>query len=175
MSKYAPDVHKFSSTQIQLPDELHSAFRAATKNIPAASLGEEGRETEPHVTALYGLHETEPESTRKVVAGHPPIKGRLGFASVFKNDDADVLKLDVHSPGLHALNAGLKSLPNSNSHPEYKPHVTLAYLKPGHGDKFAGKAIPGLTGKQFESSSVVFSSRNGKRTTLPLRPKSRYE
>lgn len=175
MSKYASDVHKFSSTQIQLPEELHSAFKVAAKSIPATSLGEEGRETDPHVTALYGLHDAEPDTARKIVAGHSPIKGRLGFVSIFRNDDADVAKLDVHSPGLHALNAGLKSLPNSNSHPDYKPHVTLAYLKPGHGAKFAGKAIPGLTGKQFEANSVVFSSRNGKRSTLPLRAKSRYE
>jgi len=175
VSKYVAPVHKFSSTQIQLPAELHSAFKAATKAIPDSVLAADGRESEPHVTALYGLHDEDPGAAKKIVSRHPPVKGRLGFATLFKNDEHDVVKMDVHSPGLHALNADLKKLPNSNSHPEYKPHVTLAYVKAGHGDKFDGKAIPGLTGKSFSADGVTFSSSNGKRTHLPFRAGSRYE
>ncbi len=175
MSKYVAPVHKFSSTQIQLPEELHPAFKAATKAIPDSSLAPDGRETEPHVTALYGLHDEDPAEVKQVVSRHAPVKGRLGFATLFRNDEHDVVKLDVHSPGLHALNADLKKLPNSNSHPDYHPHLTLAYVKSGEGEKFAGKAIPGLTGKSFSTSGVVFSSRNGKRTNVPFRKGSRYE
>jgi hypothetical protein len=39
--------------------------------------------------------------------------------------NGDVLKVDIDSPDLHRLNGKIaEALPNTDTHPEYKPHAT---------------------------------------------------
>jgi 2'-5' RNA ligase len=38
---------------------------------------------------------------------------------------------------LEEVNKRLSELPNSNQFPEYKPHITIAYVKKGLGQKYA--------------------------------------
>ena len=38
---------------------------------------------------------------------------------------------------LEEVNKRLSELPNSNQFPEYKPHITIAYVKKGLGKKYA--------------------------------------
>src|SRR5262249_17754981 len=52
-------------------------------------------------------------------------------------------------------------------HPAYKPHITLAYIKPGLGQKYVGSHA--LEGREFDLGDLVFSSRNGTRAVIPLR------
>jgi DNA polymerase-3 subunit beta len=163
--------HKFSSTQVNLPPEFHKAFSAATASIPESDLSEEGRETEPHITALYGLHAEEPSDIKKILKKEPPVTAKIGKASVFKGDDQDVVKLDIESPDLRRINAALSKLPNSNEHPKYEPHLTLAYVKPGEGTKYIGKEIPGLTGKTVTFDALTFSAKDRTKTDIPLSAK----
>lgn len=48
--------YKFSSTQIALPPDMASALLELGKQIPDEDLAEDGRETDAHVTLLYGIH-----------------------------------------------------------------------------------------------------------------------
>ncbi len=146
-----------------IPDSAVSGEYGAGYGGASAS---SGRELDHHITALYGLKTTNPEDVRKVLAGEPPIKVTFGETSVFKNDEGDVLKLDIDSPDLHRLNAKLAELPNSNTFPTYKPHATLAYLKPGYGKDFAGDRT--LAGKSVVIDKVRFSGADGKSTDIKL-------
>ena len=57
---------------------------------------------------------------------------------LFENLEFDVVKLGViKTPKLEEINKRLSELPNSNQFPEYKPHITLAYVKKGSGQKYA--------------------------------------
>lgn len=94
---------------------------------------EEGREDKPHITVLYGLHTTNPNDIKKIIKDFGTIKATLGKISKFDNKpEYDVLKIDVKSPELHALNKALKKLPFTSDYPKYEPHATLAYVKKGH-------------------------------------------
>lgn len=159
---------EYSSTQVQLPENVGKRMKEASARIPDADLAEDGREEDPHVTVKYGLHGEDAEEVRKLLAGEGPIRVKLGKSSLFENDDADVLKVDVESEDLRLLNAKIAALPNSDKHPDYKPHATIAYLKPGSGKKYAGKPVPGVSGKEVVIDRLTFSGKNGEKVEIPL-------
>lgn len=163
--------HEYSSTQLNLPAAIATAMRRFGASIPDSLLAEDGREKEAHVTVKYGLHSTSDSGVRKAIADESPVTIVLGKISLFRNDDADVVKVGVQSPGLRRLNQKISTLPNSDTHPDYQPHATIAYLKPGKGAPYAGKSVPGVTGKSVTADAVVFSSKSGNRSTIPLEKK----
>ena len=168
------EVHEYSSTQFNMPREIADAVVKFGKDIPEDVIGEEGRESESHVTAFYGLKSASPEETREAINGTEPISVKLGKTSLFENEDADVLKIDVDSPELEAINKKLKKLPNGNEHPKFEAHVTIAYLKPGKGKPYAGTDVPNVTGKTVTLDTLIFSSKNGEKTPIKLKPRARY-
>lgn len=177
--------YKYSSTQVNLPSEFHKAFTDAAAGIPDSDLdtaegsdyggasASTGRETDPHITVLYGLHATEPAAVKKLLADQGPITATLGKVSIFKGKDADVVKIDINSPELHALNAKLRKLEHTNDYPDYTPHLTLAYVKSGEGEKYVGKSSPGLTGKTVTFNRVMFSGKDQSRTDIPLKAETK--
>lgn len=163
--------HEFSSTQVNLPPAFRQAFHRAIMAIPEEDLAEDGREMEPHITVKYGLHDEQPDATATVLKGESPIEAKLGKLSLFKNDNFDVVKLDVDSPDLHRLNGAIAELPHTDTYPDYTPHMTLAYVKPGRGAKYEGKHVHGLSGKSVPFTHIVFSAKNRTKTRIPLRGK----
>jgi 2'-5' RNA ligase len=60
-----------------------------------------------------------------------------GLVSAENNKNFDVVKFNVvPSFTLQNLNSKLSEFPNSNEYPEYKPHITIAYVKKGSGKKY---------------------------------------
>jgi 2'-5' RNA ligase len=56
--------------------------------------------------------------------------------SLFENAKYDVLKFDVENPVLAEINTELSKLPHTTNFPDYHPHATIGYLKPGTGKKY---------------------------------------
>jgi hypothetical protein len=170
------EVRKFSSTQFDLPPGTAAAVRRLGETIPEEDLAGDGREGQPHVTVKYGLHTSDPELVRRVVEGFGPVEVRLGKTSLFPAEEAsaqrggdqfDVVKVDVGGDDLRRLNALISGvLAHSDSHPVYKPHATVAYVKPGLGSKYEGNAS--LEGTTLTLRDLVFSARDGSRTVIPL-------
>ncbi|GEM_PF-5427924 len=179
--------HKFSSTQVNLPQKEADEVRALSKRlIPDSDLYIDpndpsyGREDTPHITVKYGLHTESSEEVRKVVqmSGIPKITAQLGKVSIFpgKGDTPyDVVKLDVTSSDtvnllkhdLPTLNQSLsESLKVTDTHPKYIPHITLAYVKKGQGKKYVGDSS--LEGKELTFDEIEFSSSNGQTTLIKL-------
>jgi 2'-5' RNA ligase/DNA polymerase III epsilon subunit-like protein len=98
-----------------------------------------GIQENPHVTILYGLHEgvTE-EDVKSVFEGFTgSINIEVDGIGVFENKDYDVVKFNVNPDGaLQELHDKLSEFPNSNSFPDYKPHITIAYVNKGTGEKY---------------------------------------
>lgn len=162
--------YEYSSTQVNLPVKMAEAVKRMAAEIPDEDLAENGREEFPHITIKYGLHGTDPEAVRKLLADVAPFSVDMEATSFFPNGESgngDVLKVDVDSPALHALNKKIAdALPHTDTHPTYQPHATIAYLKPGLGKKYAGNGT--LMGRSVRVTSVAFSDKNGKQTRIKL-------
>ena len=92
-----------------------------------------GYDNEPHVTLKYGF---EPDISKMDVAtilqGIKPFNVVLKSLNQFQNENYDVVKFEVHKcPVLTELRRRCDGYPNSDSYPDYKPHLTLAYVKKG--------------------------------------------
>jgi len=168
------DVHKFSSTQVDLPPAAATKIRELAASIPDTDLAADGRESTPHVTVKYGLHTRDVEEVRSLLANERPVTVTLGRTSHFagvEDGTADAVMVDVDSPDLHRLNAKIATaLKTTDTYPNYKPHATIAYVKPGLGEKYSGRTD--LEGETITLDAVTFSSRTGDTFTIPLGPAS---
>jgi hypothetical protein len=142
-------VYKLSTTQIDLPKEIGGhIIQWGELNIADDDLYIDekdgcGRETEQHVTVLYGLTDsTPPEELTKIVESTKPFLIEFAGVSIFENEKYDVIKIGVVSEGLHNLQSQIrKACPNENKFPDYQPHCTIAYVKKGKGKKYAGEDV----------------------------------
>jgi 2'-5' RNA ligase len=131
--------------------------------------GNYGLELKPHVTCLYGIHDggkydylsdSDKEDIFHICRN---ISGdiKLHNVSLFINDNFEVLKFDVENDSLFKINKKLSdSFKNSNYYPDYHPHVTISYLKPGTGEKYV-KLFKELE-LNVKPESIVYSSPDRK-------------
>ena len=164
---YLLEEYEFSSVQVVLPICIADKINEFSGAIPDEEIAEDGRELHPHITIKYGLHSHCP---KQVMALELPesITITLGKTSIFENDTGDVLKVDIISDDLHKLNALIaKKLKVTDTYPDYIPHATIAYLKPGNGKKYAGDdRFEGLT---WTFAKIEFSGSDDKLTQIDLR------
>lgn len=129
------DTQKVPQTYSILDEDLY---------VPSETGGKYGRETEPHVTVLYGLdvNSVSHQDIRDFIKENvkSPVKFKLKNISLFENELFDVVKWDVESEKLVELNKKLKERFNyTNAYDEYKPHMTVAYVKKGMGSNYTAK------------------------------------
>lgn len=141
--------------------------------IDPQDLHEYGIETEPHVTGLYGILPSIGvlRSTQKVLKKFPKTKIRaaLGECSLFQNPEFDVLKFDILSQDLHDINDMLtKNIEYQNSYDNYHPHLTVAYLKPGTGQKYVDRIGDKLKGLPLDFGPPIFSDHTQNHTEMVL-------
>lgn len=126
-----------------------------------------GLEKEPHCTLLYGLHDgIKTEVIENIMKNFAFGNCTIKNASLFENEKFDVLKFDVDGDLLHDCNKELCKLPHTTSYPDYHPHMTIAYLKPGMGKQYAKMfkdRIDTLTPKY-----IVYSKPNGSKDKIEL-------
>jgi len=162
--------YDYSSTQLNLPREAAVGINNLAAQIPDEHLAENGREENPHITVKYGLHGKPLKQVRALLADEGPITVKMGKTSHFpasESGNGDVVKVDIDSPDLHRLNKKIAdALPNTETHPEYKPHATIAYVKPGMGEKYSGNAA--LEGHEWTLDHLTFSGKDGKQVDIPL-------
>lgn len=143
------------------------------KYIPDSILyikdGDYGRELETHATVLYGFNpDLTDKDVNKIIENTPCFKIKIEGMDIFRKDEYDVIILKVSSDELSNLNKISKTYPNENDYPDYKPHITLAYVKPGEGEKYKNKKA------EIDASvlcdKIVYSSSNKEKTVYPLQP-----
>lgn len=120
-----------------------------------------GKETEPHITALFGLHSDIPDSDiedeiKKIK--RPDIN--FNGISSFTNPNFDVLKFDVDSKDMHKLNKKFREFPHTSDFPKYHPHCTIAYLKPNMVKKYLNK-LKDYIDIEIDVEDIVYSKSDG--------------
>jgi len=131
-----------------------------------------GLEYEPHVTILYGLHADINDSTiKELIDGMNRVELKLREISIFENEKFDVVKFDIIGESkkkLSAMNGEFAKLPHTTNYPDYHPHSTIAYVKPGTGKKY----IKTLTGDDIitvNPTQVAYSKADGSKIKYKLK------
>ena len=120
-----------------------------------------GRELDPHVTILFGLHaDVKDEKVEELIGKIEKPDLKLKNISSFENKEFDVLKFDIESPDLHILNEKFKTLPHTTDFPNYHPHATICYLKKGLAKKYV-KSLSDIKSIEVECSEVLYSKPDG--------------
>jgi 2'-5' RNA ligase len=169
--------HKYEhgSTQTDIPDnsEASRALDLARKQIADSDLAGKGKDVGGnHVTVRYGL-DGDQEKVKAYLSQQRPFEAKLGKTAKFPpsehSDGAAVIIAPIESPELHRLNAEIEKHGQfaESSFPEYKPHATVAYVKPSAANRYVG--LNATEGKTFTVDSIAITDRDGKQDVVKLR------
>lgn len=130
-----------------------------------------GREMNPHVTILFGLHETiKDEEIEKDIKEIKKPKLTNNGVSFFTAKDYDVLKFDIVSSQLESENKKFKEYPYTNNFKDYKAHATIAYLKPNTIKKYLEK-LEEFEDYEFVAKELIYSKANKTKKTYQFKDK----
>ncbi len=162
----------YSSTQIDVDFPLNETiYDWGLENISNSILDpEDGRQAKNdiHATVLYGLLIDDPKEIENYIKVFNPFEIELGDISLFKNDNKDVVKVDIkYNFQLERLHKFLKAnVPNEYKFPEYKPHVTVSYVLPNTCNHLVGDKA--FNGTKIMVHEIQFSSKEGVKTPISL-------
>lgn len=166
--------HEYASTQITVPLDHARDIQRFQQEIPEEEIHEMGIETDIHITARYGLIEPTdaPEATlqqlQQALADTPPLRIACGRLNRFQAPDYDVLYIEVLSPDLHRLHRTIgEATRHHDTHPEYTPHITVAYLQPGEAAKYVGDDR--FRWLEFSTRELIYSDTQGRKSVVELR------
>lgn len=171
--------YKFGSTQVNLPDgsPAQVAIVAMQDSIPESALAGKGKDVDdPHVTLRYGLRTSVTPELRKFIESQPSFEAKLGQTTSFPpskhSDGAAPIIAPVVSDELHRLNKEIEHHGDfePSSFPDYRPHVTIAYVKPEVAKFYQG--MKGAEGKTFPIDSVMVSDKDGDKVEISLKSPS---
>lgn len=131
-----------------------------------------GRENDPHVTILYGLHDDVKDSEiEQRVDEIKPTELTLKKISIFESDNYDVVKFDITGESkdkLAAMNKKFVELPHTTNFPDYHPHCTIAYVKAGKGKKYV-QILSSEDSINVEGKDVMYSKPDGSKNKYKLK------
>jgi 2'-5' RNA ligase len=160
--------YQWGCVMVDVPVSNWKEVTSSIKPEHVYDKGNHGIQDDPHCTILYGFHdEVTPEQIQEVIN---TCKGNINIEidgiDLFENDDYDVVKFHIlPDPGLQEMFDKLSSLKNSNRFPEYKPHITIAYVKKGTGDNYIN---PNYKYKVKNVDNIIYSTTDGKKYKITL-------
>ena len=168
--------YKFVNTQADIPadSEASQSLEKLRSEIPAEHLMGDGADIGGnHITVRYGIKGNDTSAIRAYLEQQAPFEASLGKTDKFEpsehSDGAAPIIAPIDAPELHRINAEIEKHGEfaPSSFPEYKPHATIAYVKPEVADKYTGRAD--TEGKKFLVKSISITDRNGNSTPVELK------
>ena len=165
--------HDYGNTQIQISPHSSAALslNVARDQIRDEDLMATGKDVDPnHVTVRYGLLNDDLDELRSFLASQTPFEASLGQVELFPasdhSDGAVPVVAQIISPELRAIEAeiGKHADFKDKNFPEYKPHCTLAYVKPGAAESYADLFLHG----SFVVQGITISHQSGVKETIPF-------
>ena len=130
-----------------------------------------GKEEQPHVTIIFGLIEEEiiPQGVADMIeANMQPLILPVDEIGIFEGDEYDIVKYNLHvTPQLQRYRDLFMKLPNVQEFPEYTPHITICYVKPGLGKKYERKLTNPFKVKFNKAVYSWHPNKNKKKTDNP--------
>lgn len=170
-SKIQKREHEFGNTQIEVPptSEAGVSLLQAREAISNEDVSEGGKEEILHVTVRYGIEQCG-ELLRKFLADQRSFLVVLKKVMIFPPSEHSKwmcpVVVEVESPELHALHEKIGDYAQfkSENFPEYKPHITLAYVKPEQAEKYKSLKVGG----SFVVQTVTIRHASGVCETIPF-------
>lgn len=130
-----------------------------------------GVEDEPHTTLLYGVEEGVPlKDVEDITNNYTFYTCEIHNASLFTtNPDYDVLKYDVTGDNLQEVHQELQSLPYESDFPTFHPHLTIAYIKKGLGQKYAKIVDDNYPQFFLAPQYIIYSEPDGTQNKISIR------
>ncbi len=157
--------HEYGCVMIHLPQYFSSKIiqwgkdNISEKDICNAG-DAHGREKDIHITAKYGLHTENVDEIKEVIKDFGSFDIECEQISRFTTgNDFDVIKISVTGDKLHDLHRIIGTLKNSDEHPVYKPHATIAYINKGTCNHLSN--MTPFKGDKINVRQLVFSSKDG--------------
>ncbi len=126
------------------------------------------RETDVHITIVFGVCDNSIEAVKDIVKEYKSIKVSLDKVGYFKSSpDFDVVIVKIISEDLKRLHEKLvRQLDIKETFPIYKPHSCIAYIEKGEGAQFAGDTF--IDGTKLTFKEVVFVNNKNEETIIKL-------
>jgi DNA topoisomerase-1 len=165
--------HKYGNTQIHIDphSSAYASIEAARDAIKDADVMADGKDVKPnHVTVRYGLVNEDLDELRTFIAGQAPFEAHMIGVELFPaseySDGAVPVVGRVASPELRLIEheIGKYAAFKEKSFPVYKPHVTLAYVKPDVAPSYADLYVDGV----FLVRGITISHQSGVQETIPF-------
>ena len=179
--KIQPKDKKVSWVFMDVPKKIMDVQKSVAKEIDKDDLYIEeaetkgdwhyGLETEPHITVKWGVDFDEPDKVIDILNGEKGGNVEVDGIEIFENDDFDVLVAVCKSKALQKIHKKLtEELEIEDTHPEYKPHITIAYMKKGMAKKYKNTALKAFTYYllNFDFDEVTFGSSKDQNTVIKL-------
>jgi len=145
--------------EVDIDDEKWGEIQSLIKDEDIHEGDQYGREDGPHVTLLYGLHnDVEDSEVEELVKQFTPIKLTLDKVGIFPGDEYDVVKFDISDKNLTKYNKMLRdNVEYTNDYPDYKAHLTIAYVKSGKGKEISDLINNDLEPMEFDCNEIKYS------------------
>jgi GNAT superfamily N-acetyltransferase/uncharacterized ParB-like nuclease family protein/2'-5' RNA ligase len=176
----APAKVSYGTVQADLPEDsaANEAIEEVRDQIDVTDLAGMGaRVGKNHVTVRYGVKFEDTSAIEAYLGTVPPMQAKLGSTASFppseSSDNAAVIIAPVECPELFEVNDYLgRQGDRTNGHwftePnfDYKPHCTIAYVKPGAEAKYVG--LDTTKGKSFTIREVTVITPSKERKVITL-------
>ena len=167
ISKVSPKYDHSTVQTSDISETVINAIKDIQKNIDKDKLydgedepgwTENGLQKLFHTTILFGVKDNVKDEVKKVFDTHKPVHiETMGVEYFDTNPDFDVVIVRCKSEELTKIHNELKdTLENKDSYPNYKPHITIAYLK--KGEKLDDTQISDIS---WEMDSLEISTSDG--------------
>lgn len=132
-----------------------------------------------HLTVKYGLKAADDDQLtelKQYLASLAPFEATLGktekFAPSEHSDGAAVINAPIEAKELHQINQELEQYGDfkKSDFGEYKPHATVAYVKPQAAGRYVGMNV--TAGKKFTVNEIAISDRDGRQELVKLQGKA---
>jgi len=165
--------HQWGCLMAVVPPSVARAVVAwSSRYVPDGVLAQGGREDHPHVTIAFGFEDTPGvfPQIRQMLQDVGPFRVKLtAFDSFPDGGDGTVLMVPAESDALHTLHDRFADMTPGESHPEYKPHMTVAYVEPDVIDDFVGTSDADFLDTEFIIDTLEYSPPSGPKQTIRLR------
>lgn len=133
-----------------------------------------GFDDNPHITLLWGIHNDEiidKGIIHNMLQEIPRMKLKTRKIEIFPGDETkfyDVVKFTIEPTDklLEIRKQFEEELPNTQTYPDYNPHVTIAYVEKGEGMKYVRELERPIT---FTFDRGVYSEPNYRKAYFDLK------